>query len=83
MLVDNGLVGVTIYGGVFVQLQKSVRRIRIPVDRLALWAAIAAWFAKSVYSMAYVENYLFLLMITIGYVLTKQSTQLSVGDAKY
>ena len=83
LLVDNGLVGVTIYGGVFVQLLKSVRRIRIPVDRLALWAAIAAWFAKSVYSMAYVENYLFLLMITIGYVLTKQSTQLSVGDAKY
>ncbi len=72
LLADNGLLGFVLYVGVFISLIKVIRRTPEETDRFALMSVFLIWFAKSLYSMAYVENYLFMLMIAIGYVIGKQ-----------
>ena len=72
LLADNGLFGFILYLGVFISLFKSIKRSPLEIERFVLMAAFVIWFAKSIYSMAYVENFLYLLMISIGYVIGKQ-----------
>lgn len=72
LLVDNGLFGFVLYLFVFISFYKVIRKTLVETDRFVLIAAFLIWFAKSLYSMAYVENYLYLLMIAIGYVIGKQ-----------
>ena len=71
ILVDNGIIGIIIYIGVFVSLLKIIINCKSIPERQILFSAFLAWGAKSVYSMAYVENYMSLLMISIGIAITK------------
>ena len=72
ILVDNGLFGFVLYLCVFISFYKLIQKTTEEPDRFVLMSAFLIWFAKSLYSMAYVENYLYLLMISIGYVVGKQ-----------
>lgn len=66
ILVDNGVFGIIFYIGIFVSFFSIICRTRTFPEKFVLWSAFLAWFAKSIYSMAYVENWMCLLMISIG-----------------
>lgn len=72
LLVDNGIFGFVLYLCVFISFFKLIRRTADKTDKFVLLSSFLIWFAKSLYSMAYVENFLFILMIAIGYVIGKQ-----------
>lgn len=80
LLVDNGIIGVILYACVFLAMWKTIRRTYNETDRMVLLSAGAIWFAKSLYSMAYVEMYLCLLMISIGYVFGKPHAPIKEKD---
>ena len=83
LLADNGLLGAVLYMVIFISLYKNIRKAISWQDRLVLWSALFIWFAKSIYSMAYVENYLFMLMISIGLVIGKQKQVSTDRGLKY
>ena len=72
LLVDNGLFGFVLYLSIFISFYNLIRKTKDKTDKYVLMSAFLIWFAKSLYSMAYVENYLFIIMIAIGYVIGKQ-----------
>lgn len=71
ILVDNGFFGIVFYIGIFVSFFSLIKHTHDLPERLVLIAAFFVWFAKSIYSMAYDENYLSLLMISIGVAMGK------------
>lgn len=81
ILADNGILGFVIYLGIFIELFKQLKKTTIQPDKLVMISAVFIWGVKSLVSMAYVENYLFLLMISIGFVIGryKSSNQLENG----
>lgn len=77
ILVDNGIFGIVFYFGIFICFYKVIRQTHVIPEKLVLWSAFLAWFAKSIYSMAYVENWMCLLMISVGLAMwrPKQETE--------
>lgn len=66
ILVDNGIFGIVFYLGIFISFLIMIKNTHVFPEKLVLISAFLVWFAKSIYSMAYDENYMCLLMISIG-----------------
>lgn len=71
ILVDFGLLGVSLYFAVFITMIKQIRKTNTIIMKIALIAAILIWFSKSIYSMGFTEDNMPVLMITVGTVLGK------------
>ena len=66
ILVDYGLNGVLIYFFIFISFIKKIKGISDVSLKYAFISALIIWFFKTMYSMAFSENWLSILMITIG-----------------
>lgn len=71
ILVDYGLVGVLFYLTIFVSIIRSIFRQRELESRLILLSVLSIWFAKSLYSMAFSDEYLALMAIPLGVALSQ------------
>lgn len=83
ILVDNGVFGILFYLGIFISFFRVICRTHTIPDKLVLWSAFFAWFAKSIYSMAYVEGHMFLLMIAVGLAMGRPKQEIEVLDESH
>ncbi len=66
ILVDNGLLGVILYLSIFIQFVQLINHSTNKQAKMVLIAAVSIWFMKSIYSMAYIEGSMVMLMIPLG-----------------
>lgn len=71
ILVDFGLVGAIIYLMIFFNFVRYSKRIARGPLRSALFALTAVWFAKTTYSMGFTDEYLCILAIPFGYIVSQ------------
>lgn len=83
ILVDNGVLGISLYLGIFVCFFRVVRRKHTIPEKLILLSAFLIWFAKSIYSMAYVESHMYLLMIAVGLAMWRPTQEMEVLDESH
>lgn len=83
ILVDNGVFGVMFYLGIFVCFFSVVRHTHSLPEKLILFSAFLIWFAKSIYSMAYVESHMYLLMIAVGLAMWRPKQEMEVFDESH
>ncbi len=69
ILVDYGLLGVVLYLSIFIAFFGSVLKTKVLNTKLVLLSALFIWFFKTLYSMAFTESSMSLLMISVGKVL--------------
>lgn len=70
ILVDYGVMGVMIYISLFLSTFLSYRRSTELVDRYVIISCLCIWGIKSLISMAYIESWMMIMMLTLGIAVT-------------
>ena len=83
ILVDNGVFGIVFYLAIFLSFFRVIRHSHDLPEKLVLLSAFLIWFAKSIYSMAYVESHMYLLMIAVGLAMWRPKQEMEVLDESH
>lgn len=70
LLVDYGIIGVLIYLSLFVNFFRKCMYTVRSIDKYVIGACLSMWSFKSIYSMAYLETWMMIMMIAFGIALT-------------
>lgn len=77
ILVNYGLLGITMYIAIFISLVLYINRIQDKQMKLVVITALIIWFTKSLYSMGYLTSILSWVLMTVGGVIGNQERQSS------
>lgn len=73
ILVDFGILGCISYLAVFISLIKTTFSFKNKLYRNVLWSIIAVWLFKTAYSMGFTDEYLGILALPYGYIISRES----------
>ncbi len=72
LLIDNGLLGVTVYALVFVfAFYFVIKKISDPILHLAAFLCVLIWFLKTCFSMGYTDLFSGIITFVLGYCIRK------------
>lgn len=74
VLVNFGIIGVSLYLTIFIAFARAIKNSRIHLVKVVLLSAVSIWFLKSCYSMGFTDEYLAILAIPIGAALSGNSS---------
>lgn len=77
ILVNYGLLGITMYIAIFISLVLYINQIQDKQKKLVVITVLIIWFSKSLYSMGYLTSTLSWALMTIGGIIGNQKRQSS------
>lgn len=73
ILVDYGILGIIVYLSLFISIFVSYKRSLVSVDRYVIISCLSIWGIKSLISMAYIESWMMIMMLTLGIAVTNSN----------